>query len=373
MAKEPLQLADNVLLALAGGNALGAYQAGAYEALHERGIEPQWIAGASIGSINGAIIASNEPHCRVQRLRDFWRLAEQFGKPDPSLRPERQGTSLEKQMAALQAFLGGRPGLFSPRPAALLSALPGMREQVSLFDTSPLLATLNELVDFEQLTSGNVRLTATAIDAETGDDVFFDTAHSRVEAEHLRASAAFPAAYPPVEIDGRVLVDPGLSANLPLRAALCEPPQVDTLCLALDLLPLGGKRPRSLGDAVQRAQDLVFASQSRRAIQTLQTEYRLRAQAKAPAPRRSGKGSAAANPDHGRGHVALLHIVYSDDEHETAGKIFDYSEVSIRNRWAAGYRDMQRGLEHFRSLGASGERSVFAAHRFERGALTSYD
>lgn len=74
MSKEPLQLADNILLALAGGNALGAYQAGAYEALHERGIEPQWIAGASIGSINGAIIASNEPHCRVQRLRDFWRL-----------------------------------------------------------------------------------------------------------------------------------------------------------------------------------------------------------------------------------------------------------------------------------------------------------
>ena len=61
-----------VALVLQGGGALGAYQAGVYEALSEAGIYPNWIAGISIGAINAAIIAGNAPNDRVDRLREFW-------------------------------------------------------------------------------------------------------------------------------------------------------------------------------------------------------------------------------------------------------------------------------------------------------------
>src|ERR1700719_2333070 len=66
---------ERVALVLQGGGALGAYQAGVYEALAEAGIHPDWIAGVSIGAINGAIIAGNPPKSRIDRLREFWTQA----------------------------------------------------------------------------------------------------------------------------------------------------------------------------------------------------------------------------------------------------------------------------------------------------------
>lgn len=63
---------DRVALVLQGGGALGAYQAGVYQALHEAGIEPDWVCGVSIGAINSAIIAGNRPENRLDQLRIFW-------------------------------------------------------------------------------------------------------------------------------------------------------------------------------------------------------------------------------------------------------------------------------------------------------------
>lgn len=62
-----------IAMVLAGGNALGAYQAGVYEALHGVGISPDWVVGTSVGAINGAIIAGNAPSYRLSRLSDLWR------------------------------------------------------------------------------------------------------------------------------------------------------------------------------------------------------------------------------------------------------------------------------------------------------------
>ena len=65
----------DVVLVLSGGNALGAFEAGVYEALHEHGLQPDWIIGASIGAINGALIAGVVPDRRIETLRTFWRPA----------------------------------------------------------------------------------------------------------------------------------------------------------------------------------------------------------------------------------------------------------------------------------------------------------
>src|SRR5471030_1203807 len=63
---------DRVALVLQGGGALGAYQVGVYQALHEDGMEPDWVCGVSIGAINSAIIAGNAPEHRLEKLRIFW-------------------------------------------------------------------------------------------------------------------------------------------------------------------------------------------------------------------------------------------------------------------------------------------------------------
>src|SRR6266516_2667840 len=70
-------LPGQVVLVLQGGGALGAYQVGIYEAMHEAGIEPDWVIGTSIGAINAALIAGNAPEHRLERLHAFWASVEQ--------------------------------------------------------------------------------------------------------------------------------------------------------------------------------------------------------------------------------------------------------------------------------------------------------
>src|SRR5260370_38312929 len=65
---------DGISLVLQGGGALGAYQAGVYQALHEAGLEPDWVVGVSIGAINCSIIAGNPPERRLERLQEFWTI-----------------------------------------------------------------------------------------------------------------------------------------------------------------------------------------------------------------------------------------------------------------------------------------------------------
>ena len=106
---------DHEVLVLQGGGALGAYQAGAYAALCEAGMEPDWVAGVSIGAINAALIAGNPAQRRVPRLSEFWQRVSQFSPPMllagfESMRP------LMNRMSAASAFTFGVPGFFNPRP-----------------------------------------------------------------------------------------------------------------------------------------------------------------------------------------------------------------------------------------------------------------
>src|SRR4051812_50170131 len=70
-----------ITLVLQGGGALGAYQAGVYEALHEAGLKPDWVIGTSIGAINGSLIAGNRPDRRLDRLKAFWKRVEHGSLP----------------------------------------------------------------------------------------------------------------------------------------------------------------------------------------------------------------------------------------------------------------------------------------------------
>src|SRR3954464_3107929 len=221
----------------------------------------------------------------------------------------------------------GRPSIFRDRLPGLWSMLPGVPNDIALYDQTPLRRTLERLVDFDRLNRAEVRFTAVCVDIETGDEVSFDTTRDTIRPEHILASAAIPPAFPPVEIDGRVLCDAGDTNNLPLDPPFGEPLSQDLVCIAVQLFSLRAPRPASLDAVLERAHDLIFASATRRTIEALEREYALQEQLE-PAGAR----------------VRLVHLAYQAAGHELSAKTFDYSPSSIRDRWAAGEQDMASGL-----------------------------
>jgi NTE family protein len=171
-----------VALVLQGGGALGAYQAGVYEALSEAGIHPNWISGVSIGAINAAILAGNPPDTRIDRLRDFWTQVTADG-PWPgagdacfSLAKGDAMRQLINQMSANFATVGGARGFFGPRPIPPWFQPPGTIEATSFYDTNDLKRTLERLVDFDRINSGEIRFSVGAVNVMTGNFVH-DHAH----------------------------------------------------------------------------------------------------------------------------------------------------------------------------------------------------
>jgi NTE family protein len=193
--------AEKTVLVLQGGVALGAYQAGAYEALAIAGHRPSWVAGISIGAVNSAIIAGNPPEKRVERLREFWErvssrlLAWPLANDDNSRR-------IFNETSATFSAVGGVPGFFEPHVPPAVFQPQGTPEAISVYDTSPLKETLLELVDFDLLNSGAVRLSVGAVQVLSGNMKYFDTAKRIIGPEHIMASGALPPGFPPIEIDG---------------------------------------------------------------------------------------------------------------------------------------------------------------------------
>ncbi|GGE89538.1 patatin-like phospholipase family protein [Sphingomonas prati] len=321
----------DVVLVLSGGNALGAFEAGVYEALHAQGLQPDWVVGASIGAINAALIVGSAPEQRVETLRAFWRPGM---VPIAGLPWMTSAMETGRRTAAVGwTAMAGRSGIFGP---LLSSMTPWTDDRPSIFETNQLSSTLAQLIDFDLLNAGPCRFTATAVDLQTGEDVVFDSRDRTIGPDHIRASAALPIAFPPVEVDGRWHVDGGLSANLPLDPVLSEPSARLVLCIAVDLLPLGGAVPTTLGEAASRMQDLIFAAQSRRTIARWQAVH-------------AGREDV---------RIALLRLAYTEQEEEVAGKALDFSPETIERRWAAGHRAglgaAERVAEGALSIGAVG-------------------
>ncbi|WP_314375498.1 patatin-like phospholipase family protein [Sphingomonas paucimobilis] len=309
----PLPPDLRIAMVLAGGNALGAYQAGVFEALHGAGISPDWVVGTSVGAINGAIIAGNAPSDRLSRLSDLWR-PEGTGAITVSAWDD-MIDSWRRSGEVIATLLGGRRGLFAPLGTALAE-----HDAPALYDTTPLAHTLRRLVDFDRLNDGRVRYMAQAVALDTGQEAVFDNARDPIMPHHVRASCAMPPAFSPVAIDGALYVDGGLSANLPLDPVLARPDNAPLLCIAVDLLPLAGPRAPTLGGLISRTQDLVFAAQSRRTLARWQDHY-------------------ATAPDKAAASVTLVQLRYADQQAEVAGKALDFSPRSVRARWDAGLRD----------------------------------
>ncbi|HJW55659.1 MAG TPA: patatin-like phospholipase family protein [Burkholderiaceae bacterium] len=341
-----------VALVLQGGGAMGAYQAGVYQALHEYDLAPDWVVGTSIGAINAAIIAGNHRGVRLARLKEFW-----HGIAHPDLLDMRRVADPMRKfntwLATADATMRGVPGFFVPRPLnPFCAGLPVPPEAASFYDTRDLAATLEKLVDFPYLnTPGGMRLTVNAMRVTTGALASFDSQSHALGIEHILASGALPPGFPPVRIDGELYWDGGLFSNTPLETVLDEEPQVDTLCFMVDLWSAKGPEPHTLEEVQTRQKDVMYASRSRRHIDNYLRTHQLRRIARALYNQLPPESKHALPPEDlaAIGTDTTMHIVrlvYAGRDWHMASKDINFSLGSIEWRWEQGYRDATRAIEH---------------------------
>lgn len=341
-------------MVLAGGIALGAYESGAYAALQEGGGPlPDWVLGSSVGAVTAAIIAGNAREHRVARLRQFWDTATTdptplasfwFGVPDAGA-----WRQAHNQASVLETLFFGRPGIFRPR---LAGPRLGADDVSALYDLAPLRAQVTELIDFDRLNHGGVRVSLVATDVVSGERVVFDTGRgTRIGPEHVVASCALLPLFAPVEVEGRLLGDGGLASNAPLDLVLDDPASDVSLCFVVDLFAPEGSRPQTLAASLSRAGDLAFGNQTRRLWEGQEREQRLRAVigrlGEALPPELRGRPDIAAMLAEGRlRRTEMRYLTYRAGLDEAGvGKVFDFSRATLADRWRAGEAAMQALLQ----------------------------
>ncbi|MBW8837959.1 MAG: patatin-like phospholipase family protein, partial [Burkholderia sp.] len=257
--RTPSTLPGQVVLVLQGGGALGAYQVGVVEALHEAGIEPDWVIGTSIGAINAALIAGNRQADRLERLGQFWRHVQ---SPRAIAGPF-DWLGMGNLVANMTTVMRGIPAFFEPNVPSLRGARASVGiEQASYYSTAPLRETLGELVDFDLLNDGPTRLTVGAVNAASGAMRYFDTRKERLNVDHVMASGALPPAFPAVRIDGQPYWDGGIYSNTPIEAVLDDMPRRDSLIFAVNVWHQTGPEPDSIWQVMARHKDIQFASRA---------------------------------------------------------------------------------------------------------------
>jgi NTE family protein len=348
---------ERVALVLQGGGALGAYQAGVYEALAEAGIQPDWIAGVSIGAINGAIVAGNPPKSRIDRLREFWTQATAgglwpgFGDPGVRLARGDAARNIFNQLSAAFAFASGVEGFFSARPVVPWLHPAGTIEATSFYDTRDLKRTLERLVDFDRLNAGATRFSAGAVNVRSGNFAYFDTTTHTIRPEHVMASGALPPGLPAIEIDGEHYWDGGLVSNTPLQWVVGTEPRHDTLAFQVDLWNARGEFPRNMLDVMTREKEIRYSSRTRAGTDELKHRQTLRSAVaslieKLPEDLRNSPEAKLLRTPSDRKVYNIIHLIYRAKNYEGHSKDYEFSRLSMEEHWRAGYHDARRTLRH---------------------------
>jgi NTE family protein len=339
-------LPGQVVLVLQGGGAQGAYQGGVYEALHEAGIEPDWVIGTSIGAINGSIIAGNEVARRAGRLREFWSRVESrppgfLGVMAPIVGPP---------MTEFTTLLAGVPGFFSPNSAFLLGPdAPVGVEHAALYSVDPLRRLLPELVDFDRVNSGRPRFTLGLVGIRDSRMRYFDSNYGKIGLDHVLGSSAVPPTFPAVRIDGVAYWDGGIYSNTPVEAVFDDDPRQSSVVFAVQIWHTRGPEPESVAQVFARQKDIMFGSRSRSHIARQAQLHRMRHIVRTlvgmlPEDRRT---TPEVQELAGYGCTTVMHLVEINAEPldgETNSREYDFSPATIAARWQAGYADARRTM-----------------------------
>jgi NTE family protein len=344
---DPVQRRRQIVLVFQGGGALGAYQAGVYQALHEAGVEPDWIIGTSIGAINASLIAGNKPENRLERLEEFWRRMR---------RKEFWGLSHWPGFADTTSYwstvLGGIPGFFEPNPFAFLGAhYPLGKDKAGFYSTAPLEKTLTDLVDFSLIERCTPRLTVGAAHVRTCQMRYFDSRETAINARHVLASGALPPAFPAVRIDGELYWDGGILSNTPTEAIFDDYPRRNSLIFAVHMWNPMGPEPETIWEVLHRHKDIQYSSRVASHINRQRQLHKLRhviSELVKFVPEEADRDHPVVRDLAEYGCLTQMHVVRLfaprlDNENHT--KDIDFSPTGIRLRWEAGYADTTRALK----------------------------
>ena len=327
-APRPQRKYDYIVLVLQGGGALGAYQAGVFEAMAEAGLAPNWVAGVSIGAINGALIVGNAVGHRTQRLREFWDLVS-TGLPASAPTLWDPWHAAFNRTSALFSATFGVPGFYAPRvppPELMPDGSPGA---LSVYDATPLAHTLERMVDFDLVNRPEVvRYSAGAVNVTSGNSKYFDNSHEKIGVPHVMASAALPPAFPAVEIKGEWYWDGGIVSNTPLWYVLDEAPDLRGLIVQVDLFGARGQLPRNLDQAMERHKDIIFSSKTRLNT-TMVKEI----------------GAMTGEP-----RIDILHLINRRTRYTSSSKDYEFSRATVNELWDAGREAARRSFAHLGTL-----------------------
>ncbi|MBI1214876.1 MAG: patatin-like phospholipase family protein [Alphaproteobacteria bacterium] len=344
-------------LLLQGGGALGAYQAGVYAAMAEADVLPNWVAGISIGAVNGAIIAGNKPEDRVEKLRGFWEQITTL-PPWSAFGPFNglvdkggiDGRKFWNQMSASVAMTVGAPGFFAPRPVPPFLSPEGTPESTSYYDTTALRDTLEKFINFGILNSGDVRYTTSAVNVHTGNFVIFDSREEFIKPEHIMASGALPPALPAVEVEGQYYWDGGLISNTPLQWVM-DDPACDALVFQVDLWPATGAYPRNMMEVATRQKEIQYSSRTRFVTNRFKHAQKMRhafaeLYAQLPEKLRQSPEAKLLQRYADFNQYNIVHLIYHAKSYEGYSKDFEFSRATMEEHWKAGENDTRRTLRH---------------------------
>lgn len=342
-----MPLPDCVALVLQGGGALGSYQAGVIEGLLIAGIEIDWVAGISIGAVNAALFAGNPPERRLDALRSFWGTVTS-ALPSFPIFPNDQVREFVHEWSAGMVLTGGVPGFFTPRAVPPMFAAPGTPGALSYYDSAPLRRTLDELIDWDLVNTGPVRLSVGAVDVESGNFRYFDSATDVIDARHVMASGALPPGLPPVEIDGRLWWDGGLVSNTPLTHVL-DHQREPLLAFQVDLFSAQAEPPKTIMDVMAREKEIRFSSRTRQIsdqVMKLRREREAinRVLAKLPDAMAEDADVCVLREMAAEQPVSLVQLIYRANAWDGGSRDFEFSARTMDEHWLAGLASIEQTM-----------------------------
>lgn len=337
-----------IALVLQGGGALGAYQAGVYQALHEAGLEPDWVSGVSIGAINSALIAGNPPDRRLAALCEFWdRITDRAVWPyTPDGDIFRQ---IRNACSVMTTMMWGQPSLFKPHDVNPWLLPSGSRKATSFYDTTRLREALQELVDFDCLNKGDLHFAVGAVNVLTGNFVFFDNRREEIRIEHVLASGALPPAFPMVQIGTDHFWDGGIVSNTPLQHLLAQDDNLNSLVFQVDLFSARGSLPRNMSDVLGRHKDIVYSSRTRQVTDMFARLQRWKQRAyaallKVPDEKLTEEERAMRDKLSKLPQATILQLIYQQKSYEGNARDYEFSADSMHEHWKNGHEDTLRTL-----------------------------
>jgi len=343
---------EQIALLLQGGGALGAYQAGVYEALAEANLHPDWVAGISIGAINSAIIAGNPPKRRVDALREFWNAVSTSPLGIPYFRHVKyDDTQLQllNQVRAMGVLLFGAPNFFVPRMPPPAVWPPGSPDKASYYDNTPLRATLERLIDFDRINAGEMRFSVGAVEVRSGNFIYFDTTTHKIGFEHIAASGSLPPGFPATKIGDEYFWDGGLISNTPLEWVLNSWPRRDTLAFQVDLWNARGELPKDMIEVEVRHKEIIYSSRNRGATDRYKYVQKLRiALARVleqlPEKLRNSDDAKVLLAEADDKVCNIVQLIYRARPYEGIAKDFEFSRRTMEEHWQTGYDNARQTL-----------------------------